>query len=224
MNETEYIQYQESSPLWKASRWLSMLMTPAFMPLAIFIFIFTCSYMRIMPTAYRLTVIAIVSSFTLLLPALFTFSLRLFAKSSSESEASHGATIKFMFFCSYIACLLLMVRLHMPWYLVGIILSSLVILTFTSIIGLWWRICFHMASIGGVIATLVMLGLVLGYNPLWALCILVLLAGMLGTARIVHGGHTNGQVFGGFALGFVLAYLFLYPLTGILLQHLLFIY
>lgn len=224
MNENEQPYTPQPSPLWKASKWLSLLMTPALMPLLIFIFIFTCSYMRIMPFGYRLTVVAIVGSFTLLLPALFTLSLRLFDKPTPDEALHRGGMMKFMFICSYIACLLLMARLHMPWYFNALILASLLIQLSCYLIGIWWRICLHMATIGGVIASLVVLGQLLGYNPMWALSALVLLSGMLGTARIIYQGRTNAQVFGGFALGFALAYLSLYPLTGILLQHLLFIY
>ena len=223
---TENSISNEQTGLDKAAIWLSRLATPTIMPTLVFIFIFIGSYLRIMPIAYRMMVVGIVACFTCLLPALFMLALRIFDRTSSgekDANSDKGQT-RFMFASSYLVCIVLMAKLGMPWYLTAVPLASLLIMLLCYLLGIWWRVSLHMAAMGGVIGALVMFGMLLGYNPVWALAALVLLAGMLGTARIVAGEHTNLQVFGGFAIGFIIACLLLYPTSSLLLQKLLFIY
>lgn len=216
----------EQTGLNKAAIWLSRLTTPAIMPTLVFLFIFTCSYLRIMPVGYRMMVVGIVACFTCLLPALFMLALRIFDKASSEAKDAKGdrAQTRFMFVSSYVVCVILMAKLGMPWYLTAVPLASLFIMLLCYLLNIWWPVSLHMAAMGGVIGSLVMFAMLLGYNPVWALAALVLLAGMLGTARIIAAGHTNLQVFGGFAIGFIIVCLLLYPASSLLLQKLLFIY
>ena len=216
----------EQTGLNKAAIWLSRLTTPAIMPTLVFLFIFTCSYLRIMPMSYRMMVVGIVACFTCLLPTLFMLALRIFDRTSSrvKDENSDKGQIRFMFVSSYVDCIILMAKLDMPWYLTAIPLAALLMMLLCYLLNIWWHVSLHMTAMGGVIGSLVMFALLLGYNPVWALAALVLLAGMLGTARIVVAEHTNLQVFGGFAIGFIIACLLLYPTSSLLLQKLLFIY
>lgn len=212
--------------LYTLSQWLSKLMMPSVMPAVVFICIFTCSYLRIMPLGYKLMVVGIVACFTWVLPELFALASRLFDKDKAEAtpERKSDWLQSFIYLFSYITCTVLMIRLGMPWYLTAALLASLLIMVLCFIIRIWWQVSIRMAAIGGVIGALVMYGVLLGYNPVWALCFVVLLAGLLGTARIVAGGHTNMQVFIGFAIGYASAWFMLNPLTSLILQHLLHIY
>lgn len=212
--------------LYTFSKWFSKLMMPSVMPAVVFISIFTCSYLRIMPLGYRLMVVGIVACFTWVLPELFALASRLFDKDKAQTatERKSDWSQSFIYLFSYITCTVLMIRLGMPWYLTAALLASLLMMVICYIIRIWWQVSMHMAAIGGVIGALVMYGVLLGYNPVWALCFVVLLAGLLGTARIVAGGHTNMQVFVGFAIGYASAWLLLNPLSSLILQHLLHIY
>ena len=196
------------------------------MPAVVFICIFTCSYLRIMPLGYKLMVVGIVACFTWVLPELFALASRLFDKDKAEAtpERKSDWSQSFIYLFSYITCTVLMIRLGMPWYLTAALLASLLIMVLCFIIRIWWQVSIRMAAVGGVVGALVMYGVLLGYNPVWALCFVVLLAGLLGTARIVAGGHTNMQVFVGFAIGYASAWFMLNPLTSLILQHLLHIY
>lgn len=210
----------------KLFNWLSKLMRPTLMPVVVFICIFSCSYLRIMPISYRMMVVGIVACFTWILPELFVLAFRFFdkEKSDAEVEKKNDWSLTFMYLFSYITCLILMIRLSMPWYLIAILLASLLIMVICFIIRIWWKVSMHMAAMGGVIGALVMYGVLLSYNPVWALCVVVLLAGLLGTARIVSGRHTNMQVFVGFAIGYACVWLLLNPISSLILQQLLNIY
>jgi len=45
------------------------------------------------------------------------------------------------------------------------------------------------------------------FNPVWWLCLVLVVAGVLGSARIILRQHTPAQVVGGFGLGCVSAFL-----------------
>jgi len=61
-----------------------------------------------------------------------------------------------------------------------------------------------------------------GYNPVGWLCLFILIAGILGSARIVLGHHTLGEVLSGFAVGLICALLVLHPVSNILFRVFLF--
>ena len=94
----------------------------------------------------------------------------------------------------------MMRRLNIPWYMTGIILVSLVVSIICIAVNLKWKLSEHMAGIGGVIGGLVSFSALFGYNPVGWLCLFILIAGILGSARIVLGHHTLGEVLSGFAV------------------------
>ena len=73
-----------------------------------------------------------------------------------------------------------------------------------------------------VIGGLVSFSALFGYNPVGWLCLFILIAGILGSARIVLGHHTLGEVLSGFAVGLICALLVLHPVSNILFRVFLF--
>lgn len=116
----------------------------------------------------------------------------------------------------------MMHRLNIPWYMTGIILSALVVMIICVIVNLKWKLSEHMAGAGAVIGGLVAFSALFSYNPVWWLCLFILVAGVLGTARIILRHHTLGEVMGGFAVGLICSLLVLHPLSNILFRIFLF--
>ena len=77
-------------------------------------------------------------------------------------------------------------------------------------------------TVGGVIGGLVSFSALFGYNPVGWLCLFILIAGVLGSARIILGHHTLGEVISGFTVGLVCALLVLHPVSNILFRVFLF--
>ena len=73
-----------------------------------------------------------------------------------------------------------------------------------------------------VIGGLISFSALFGYNPVGWLCLFILIAGILGSARIVLGHHTLGEVLSGFAVGLICALLVLHPVSNILFRVFLF--
>ena len=208
----------------RAAKAVSVIFTPFSIPFVAFLILFVFSYLRIMPLQYKLIVLGVVYCFTILMPTLTIF---LFRKINGFGpgdlvERKRRYVPFILTITSYIFCLLMMHRLNIPWYMTGIILASLVVSVICIAVNLKWKLSEHMAGIGGVIGGLVSFSALFGYNPVAWLCLFILIAGILGSARIILGHHTLGEVLSGFTVGLVAALLVLHPVSNLLFRVFLF--
>lgn len=204
----------------RVARVTSVLFTPFSIPFLSFLVLFLFSYLRIMPTMYKLFVLGIVYCFTILTP---TITIFLFRKINGFARQELGERKKrympiLLTIISYIFCLMMMYKLNIPWYMTGIIWASLIVSVICILVNLKWKLSEHMAGMGGVVGGLVSFSALFGYNPVGWLCLFILIAGILGSARIILGHHTLGEVFSGFAVGFVCALVVLHPVFNLLFR------
>ena len=208
----------------RTARVISAIFTPCSIPFLAFLILFLFSYLRIMPIQYKLIVLGVVYCFTILMPTLTIF---LFRKINGFSPEDLGERKRrFMPFLltitSYVFCLVMMHRLNIPWYMTGIILAALIMMVICIVVNLKWKLSEHMAGVGAIVGGLVSFSALFGYNPVWWLCLFILIAGVLGTARIILQHHTLGEVLVGFAVGLICSLLVLHPLSNILFRIFLF--
>lgn len=208
----------------RTARVISAIFTPFSIPFLAFLILFLFSYLRIMPIQYKLIVLGVVYCFTILMPTLTIF---LFRKINGFSPEDLGERKRrFMPFLltitSYVFCLVMMHRLNIPWYMTGIILAALIMIVICIVVNLKWKLSEHMAGVGAIVGGLVSFSALFGYNPVWWLCLFILIAGVLGTARIILQHHTLGEVLVGFAVGLICSLLVLHPLSNILFRIFLF--
>lgn len=100
----------------------------------------------------------------------------------------------------------------MCWYLVrritdhpvtlGILMGAFITLLLVLLVTLRWKISVHMAGIGGLLGAVLAAIVVDDRDAPLLLCALFVLAGALGTARLVASDHTPAQVYAGALLGF----------------------
>lgn len=208
----------------RTARVISAIFTPFSIPFLAFLILFLFSYLRIMPIQYKLIVLGVVYCFTILMPTLTIF---LFRKINGFSPEDLGERKRrFMPFLltitSYVFCLVMMHRLNIPWYMTGIILAALIMMVICIVVNLKCKLSEHMAGVGAIVGGLVSFSALFGYNPVWWLCLFILIAGVLGTARIILQHHTLGEVLVGFAVGLICSLLVLHPLSNILFRIFLF--
>ena len=207
----------------RVARIISMVFTPFSIPFLSFLVLFLFSYLHMLPTIYKVYVLGIVYSFTILMP---TVSIFLFRKINGIARHELGQRKKryipiLLTILSYIFCWLMMRRLNLPPYMVGIIFSALLVSVICMIANLKWKLSEHMAGAGGVIGGLVAFSELFSYNPVGWLCIFILIAGVLGSARIVLRHHTLGEVLAGFVVGLVCTLLVLHPVSSLLFFRIL---
>ena len=208
----------------RVARITSIVVTPFSIPFLAFLVLFLFSYLRIMPILYKGIVLGIVYCFTILTPTITIFLFRKingFARQELSERKKRYVPI-LLTIISYVFCLLMMRKLNIPWYMTGIIFVSLVISIICILVNLKWKLSEHMAGMGGIIGGLVSFSALFSYNPVVWLCLFILIAGILGSARIVLGHHTLGEVLSGFVVGLVCSFLILHPAYNLIFRVFLF--
>ena len=208
----------------RVARVTSIVFTPFSIPFLAFLVLFLFSYLRIMPILYKGIVLGIVYCFTILTPTITIFLFRKingFARQELSERKKRYVPI-LLTIISYVFCLLMMRKLNIPWYMTGIIFVSLVISIICILVNLKWKLSEHMAGMGGIIGGLVSFSALFSYNPVVWLCLFILIAGILGSARIVLGHHTLGEVLSGFVVGLVYSFLILHPAYNLIFRVFLF--
>ena len=208
----------------RVARITSIVFTPFSIPFLAVLVLFLFSYLRIMPILYKGIVLGIVYCFTILTPTITIFLFRKingFARQELSERKKRYVPI-LLTIISYVFCLLMMRKLNIPWYMTGIIFVSLVISIICILVNLKWKLSEHMAGMGGIIGGLVSFSALFSYNPVVWLCLFILIAGILGSARIVLGHHTLGEVLSGFVVGLVCSFLILHPAYNLIFRVFLF--
>lgn len=188
-----------------ASKVISSVFSPFYAPLWAFIFLFTFSYLRLLPLGYKIFVLATIYCFTVLIPRLGIMIFRKLNKWThwQLSNRNNRHVPYILSLASYISCLMLMMNMNMPMFVRGILLAAIVSQIVCAILNLWWKVSTHLVGIGGMTGTLIAFGFLFYFNPLWPLCILLFIAGLLGSSRMILRQHTIAQVTVGFAIGLV---------------------
>jgi hypothetical protein len=73
-----------------------------------------------------------------------------------------------------------------------------------------WKISIHMAAAGAVTATFFAISFRGGVNPMGALVVMVLVSGLIGTARILIEKNNLPQLTAGYMIGFIILYPVIY--------------
>ena len=106
----------------------------------------------------------------------------------------------------YFACYYLMNSQRIPRFMSNILVAALVIQVVCAIINVWWKISTHTAAIGGFAGALMAFSILFTFNPLWWFCIILIIAGMVGSSRMILRQHSLSQVCAGFLVGAVISF------------------
>lgn len=90
------------------------------------------------------------------------------------------------------------------------LLASAVVILMLLIVSIKWKISMHMSAIGGLTGTLFAISFRTGANPFWIILAVIIISGLIGSARLVLKKHNIWQLLAGYSLGFLLLYLAIY--------------
>lgn len=186
-----------------AARIVSMVFTPFYLPFIGMMALFVFSYLGLMPWAYKLQLLMLVYLFTILLPTILIHLYRRY-HGWTLIELGHRERRMVPYVISilcYFFCIYVMDMLHIPHFMQTILIAALLIQIICALINVWWKISTHTAAIGGVAGALFVFGELFGFNPVWWLCLVLVLAGILGTSRMILRQHSLLQVVAGFLVG-----------------------
>ena len=188
---------------------ISSIFQPLLMPIYSVALLFVYTYFRFVYAHQFLNLIIPTILLTFLIPgALIYIMMRLGIISGltllkrSDRFAPYTVTmLSFSFLIYYFY------KLGLPTWFLLMISASIIVMLIATVITLWWKISAHMFGIstliGGVMSVCYF---VEKSNPSYLFMILLLIAGMVGTSRIILRRHTPNQVYAGFLLGFVVSF------------------
>lgn len=188
---------------------LNTVFTPIIIPTIGVISILYLSNFREFTNAQKLSLLWVFFSFSLLIPAALITMFRLYQGwSTSQVEQRERRTVPYTIaIVCYLFCYYLLCRHPFSFHFKSIIITALIILVACSFINQYTNISTHCAAMGGIIGLHLGYAFKLHFNPLGLLCILILLAGIIGSCQITLHKHTLSQTLIGYGTGIVAAVL-----------------
>ncbi len=191
-----------------AARWLSAIFRPEFLPAVAFVVLFLCTYLSLLPWAFKLIVVLFVVLGTILLPR---WTIRFWRHSRGwelhRLRLRQNRFFPYLIYILYYAFTLHMLdRFHLPRYMSSILIGALLIQGSCALINTKWKISMHSAGAGGAIGALIAYSLQFYFNPIWWLCLLIIIDGLVGTSRMLLRQHNLWQVLAGTFLGILLGF------------------
>ena len=184
-----------------------MVFTPFYLPTLGMVILFMFSYMSQLPWNYKFQMLAMVYLMTVVMP---TVLIHIYRRHQGWSLIDLGQKERrvvpyVISILCYFLCIYLMEFLHIPHFMMTIVTAALFIQITCAMINVWWKISTHTAAIGGVAGALFVFAEFFGFNPVWWLSLTFILAGILGTSRMILRQHSLAQVVAGFLVGVVCA-------------------
>mgnify|MGYP000323773949 FL=1 len=185
------------------ARIVSLLFTPFYLPLIGVLALLFFSYLSLFPWQVKVVILALIYLSTLLLP---TFLIHLYRKYQGWTPLQMGLKERRMVpyiisILCYFGCYYVVNICHMPHPISSILVVAVLIQVLCAIINVWWKISTHTTGLGGVAGSLLAFAAMFNFDPTWWLCLVLFLAGMVGSSRMILRQHTLTQVVTGFFLG-----------------------
>ncbi|WP_223926710.1 hypothetical protein [Prevotella lacticifex] len=186
-----------------ASRIISMVTTPFYLPVLGLIFLFTFSYLSIFPTMYKLLMVLLFYLFSVLLP---TYLIHVYSKyegwTTKQLINRERRMVPYVIsILCYFLGFYLLTLMNTPDFISVIFVVAIIIQVLCAAVNRWWKISIHSAGIGGVTGMVIAFSFILSFDPTWWLCMLLLIAGLVGTARMVLRQHSLAQIVCGYLIG-----------------------
>ena len=182
---------------------VSMVFSPLFIPVYATIIAFVCTALHYLPLSTRLICLTVVTTFTAILPFFILFILKVTGKISDIdiSNRRQRALPLILTFVCYVLATLYIYAMHAPSWLTMYFVSGVATALLFGIItsALHWKISMHGAGTGNIMGFVTALQAIgsADINMMWLITAAILLAGIVGTARVILNKHTLMQVFCG---------------------------
>lgn len=161
-------------------------------------------YFSLLPWALKKYLLLVVFISTCVLPAIGMGILALTPKAERSWRSTDRILPLLISSVFYYMGFLVLEKLPIfPIYNLFLIAAILVQIALI-IISLKWNISLHAAAIGALLGGFIALSVRMQENPVLILTSLILAAGLIATSRLILLKHTNGEVYSGFLIGFVI--------------------
>lgn len=188
-----------------AAKIISTIFHPLLIPtIGLFIIFNTNSYVNYaVPKELKQAILLLTGISTFVIP--FLISLMFLNKKfiqSLEMETPKERIFPYAFtIVFYIFTLFMLKKSPIPPIIFNFVIGATLSVILAFIINFKWKISAHMIGIGGLIGALIAVTLLLEIYILPYIIIGFIIAGMLGTSRLILKAHSPAQIYVGFVLG-----------------------
>ncbi len=192
---------------------ISTVFQPLLMPTYGIMLLFVYTYFGVIYSHQFWQIVSPVILFSFALPAILIFLLfRMGIISDLSLKVRRERFYPYLItLLSYSAMIVFYYRMHMPRWFMMIMAASVAIMVIAIFITLLWKISAHMFGIGGLIGGAMAVSFyVERSNPYYMFMGLFIIAGLVGTSRLILKRHTLSQVIAGFLLGFLVSFMFVW--------------
>jgi hypothetical protein len=191
-------------------KFISTLFHPLLMPTyGILLLLNSGTYISFIEPRAKLAIFFVICTGTFILPISFipAFLYRnviVSAEMKSQNERAIPLSVTSVL---YLFVLILLWNYHAPKLIVNFALAATISVILVTIITIKWKISAHLTGIGGLAGMILSMLLNTSAGLLTWFMLSILLAGFLGTARLILDAHTPKQIYSGFMMGFFTAFL-----------------
>lgn len=192
---------------------ISTVFQPLLMPTYGIMLLFVYTYFGVIYSHQFWQIVSPVILFSFAIPAILIFLLfRMGIISDLSLKVRRERFYPYLItLLSYSAMIVFYYRMHMPRWFMMIMAASVAIMIIAIFITLLWKISAHMFGIGGLIGGAMAVSFyVERSNPYYMFMGLFIIAGLVGTSRLILRRHTLSQVIAGFLLGFLVSFMFVW--------------
>ena len=189
------------------ANFLSTALSPLLMPTYGVFLVFWVSVLCLLPYGQRVTHLLVCMGITCIIPLIFLSVLRHFKLVKDiHVDMREQRLIPYLFtaLCYGVSAFYLHYW-HSPRWFVMFMVGSAITVLVMALINLKWKISAHMAGIGGVVALIYQIHVqgLSAFDLLWLLCLSIIIAGLLGSARLALKQHDIWQILAGAVVGFL---------------------
>jgi len=193
---------------------ISTLFHPLLMPVIGLMIIFnTDSYINYaIPIELKKAVLLLVGTSTFIIPLLISLLL-LNRKliSSLEMETQKERVIPYAFtIIFYVFTLYMLKQAPIPPIIFNFVIGATLSVIIAFIINIKWKISAHMIGVGGLVGALICISIMLEIYITPYIIFGLLIAGLVGSSRLILKAHTQLQVYVGFVVGVICQIITLY--------------
>ena len=187
---------------------ISYIFHPLLMPFYAMLLIFNLpTYISYsVPSKLKQIIFAVVFITTFVMPVLFTmFLVQKKIVSSLELEKKEERKLPFIATAFFYLITFYLVRLlPVPGFFPLAILGAALVIIVGFFISLRWKISVHTMGVGGLLGLMWGLSEILYVQVTILFILVILLSGVIGTARLIRGSHTQMQIYAGLIIGFAI--------------------
>ena len=186
---------------------VSWLLHPFLVPLYFLVILLTCTAFVNYPWSVKFYFLWVVVLYTMLIPVLALVVLRKMGYVSDyKIDERHERILPLLIGAvCYVLCAITIAKIPAALIIRKFMIAAAACELTCLAVSLRWKISLHLTGMGAFVALLALLNVVDASNLIAPLCVAVLGAGMLATARLYLGCHTPTQILAGFFNGFITA-------------------